>query len=94
MITVGMNYKVLPGKEKTFEDAFVNVLEVMKTSAGHTLSHLYHDVHEAGSYLIVSEWNDQAAFDAFVKSERFAKVVSWGREQILSARPSHKVYAS
>lgn len=94
MITVGMNYKVLPGKEKTFEDAFVSVLDVMRTSSGHTSSHLYHDVHESGSYLIVSEWNDEAAFNAFVKSERFAKVVTWGKEQILAGRPSHKVYPS
>jgi heme-degrading monooxygenase HmoA len=92
MITVGMNYKVLPGKEKVFEDAFVNVLEVMRTSAGHTTSQLYKDVHENNSYLIVSDWNDENAFNDFVKSERFAKVVSWGKEQILAGRPSHKIY--
>jgi heme-degrading monooxygenase HmoA len=94
MITVGMNYKVIPGKEKTFEDAFASVLEVMKTSAGHTRSNLYKDVHESNSYLIVSDWNDEDAFTGFIKSERFAKVANWGKEQILMGRPSHTIYKS
>jgi heme-degrading monooxygenase HmoA len=42
--------------------------------------------------LIISEWNDQGAFDQFVKSEAFKKVTNWGKEQILSARPDHTVY--
>ena len=30
MVTIGMNYKMIPGKEKIFEDAFTAVLGVME----------------------------------------------------------------
>ncbi len=92
MVTVGMNYTVLPGKETVFERAFGQVLAVMQAMPGHTLSHLYRDVAAANSYLIVSEWSDKAQFDAFIKSEQFAKVTNWGKEQILAGRPRHQVY--
>jgi len=92
MVTIGMNYQVLPGKEEVFEKAFGAVLNVMKDSPGHTTSFLYKDVNNANSYLIVSEWNDQAAFQGFIKSEAFAKVTNWGKEQILAGRPKHQVY--
>jgi heme-degrading monooxygenase HmoA len=92
MVTIGMNYTVLPGKEGVFERAFEQVLSVMKEMDGHTESHLYRDVGSAQSYLIVSEWSDKAQFDAFTKSEQFARVTNWGKEQILAGRPSHRVY--
>lgn len=92
MVTIGMNYTVLPGKDSVFERAFKQVLQVMKDIPGHTESHLYKDVDKPMSYLIVSEWNDQAQFDAFVRSEAFAKVTNWGKEQILAGRPRHQVY--
>ena len=94
MVTIGMNYRVLPGKEAVFERAFGAVLEALTKAPGHTASRLYHEVGEAGSYLIVSEWNDKPAFDEFVGSEAFRKVTNWGKEQILSQRPSHQVYGS
>jgi heme-degrading monooxygenase HmoA len=94
MVTIGMNYQVLPGKEPVFERAFNQVLEVMGQDGGHTHSYLYRDVNQPSSYLIISEWSDEGAFQAFVKSEAFAKVTNWGKENILSARPSHKVYTS
>jgi len=92
MVTIGMNYQVLPGKNEVFEKAFTAVLEVMKDSPGHTRSFLYKDVSNAQSYLIVSEWNDQTAFGVFTKSDAFARVTNWGKEQILAGRPSHQVY--
>ena len=92
MVTIGMNYQVIPGKGEVFERAFSSVLEVMKASPGHTASNLYKDVHLANSYLIISDWNDKQAFDTFVKSEAFAKVTNWGKEQILSGRPKHQVF--
>jgi heme-degrading monooxygenase HmoA len=92
MVTVGMNYSVVPGKEETFEKAFRAVLNVMKAMPGHSHSHLYRDVDLPGSYLIISEWNDQSAFDAFVRSEQFAKVTTWGKEQILTERPKHQIF--
>jgi heme-degrading monooxygenase HmoA len=94
MVTVGMNYQVLPGKEEIFEKAFKGVLGVMKEMPGHVASHLYKDVDTVNSYLIVSEWNDRNAFDGFVRSERFASVTNWGKEQILAGRPKHQVYTS
>lgn len=94
MVTIGMNYTVLPGKEQVFERAFGQVLTVMKEMPGHTISHLYRDVAAGSSYLIVSEWSDKAQFDAFIKSEQFAKVTNWGKEQILAGRPKHQVYTN
>ena len=94
MITVGMNYVVLPGKEETFEVAFRGVLKAMQKQAGHTESRLWKDTDDPHSYLIVSEWSDRAAFDAFVHSESFQKIASWGREQILAGRPRHQIFES
>jgi heme-degrading monooxygenase HmoA len=92
MITVGMNYKVLAGKETIFENAFRGVLKAMAGVQGHQVSHLYRDVDEPRSYLIVSEWESRGTFDAFVASDTFKKVVSWGKEQILAERPRHEIY--
>ena len=92
MITVGMNYEILEGKEAIFEKAFASVLQVMKEMEGHQRSFLYKDVNKPNSYLIISEWSDKEAFNVFIRSERFAKVVSWGREQILASRPRHQIY--
>lgn len=94
MITVGMNYEVLKGKEKIFENAFEGVLKLMKTLAGHKDSKLYQDVHHAGHYLIISEWDSESTFQSFIGSEQFAKVVDWGKGQILSARPRHRIFQS
>jgi len=92
MITIGMNYKVLPGKEDHFERMFNNVLHGLETVTGHGKSALYRDVNALQSYLIVSEWASEDAFRAFVLSERFKSVVEWGKENILADRPVHTVY--
>ena len=92
MITVGMNYKVLQGKEVQFEKVFENVLQSLQTTAGHAKSALYKDVQDVQSYLIVSEWSSEDAFQTFIQSDQFKKIVNWGAEQILSGRPVHTVY--
>lgn len=92
MLTVGMNYQVLEGKEKQFEDVFAAVLKVMDEMDGHTRSSLYCDVFKPGQYLIVSDWSDRSAFDAFIASERFRNVADWGKQQILAGRPTHEYY--
>lgn len=92
MVTIGMNYKMIPGKEKVFEDAFTKVLGVMNEMEGHSKSFLYCDVNDKQSYLIVSEWNSEDAFNAFIQSDKFKNVVNWGKENILAGRPSHTVY--
>ena len=94
MITVGMNYEVREGKDQPFEKKFALVLEAMEGSEGHVRTQLYKDVFKDRSYLVVSEWSQQPAFDAFVKSEAFEKVTDWGQANILAARPAHKVYDS
>lgn len=94
MVTVGMNYAVIPGKEKNFESAVNGVLDAMKQDASHLKTNLYRSVSEEGTYLIVSEWTSREAFQAFARSPLFAKVTTWSAEQILARRPSHTFYES
>ncbi len=92
MITVGMNYDVIEGKQDEFEKVFGKVLEIMGKMDGHSETHLYTEVGKANQYLIVSDWSDEAAFKAFIASEQFANVTDWGKEQILAGRPKHEIY--
>jgi len=92
MVTIGMNYNVLPGKEETFEKAFKKVVHAMGGIDGHSDTHMYRNIDIAQEYLIVSVWSDKGAFDAFIASDTFRKVANWGKEQILAGRPRHEVY--
>ncbi len=92
MITVGMNYHVIPGKQQDFEEKFAAVIGALKSAAGHTSSVLWKDTADDASYLITSEWSDEQAFRDFIASQAFKDVTNWGKEQILSGRPQHKVY--
>jgi len=92
MITIGMQYEVVPGKEEEFEKGFVAVLDHLKKVDGHVESHMYEDVQSVGSYLIASEWKTQEAFNAFLHSAEFKAVTSWGKAEILRSRPKHKIY--
>ena len=92
MITVGMNYHVLPGKQQDFETKFAGVVAALKAAQGHTSSTLWRDVADDASYLITSEWSEEQAFTDFIHSQAFRDVTNWGKEQILSGRPQHKIY--
>ena len=92
MITVGMNYHVIEGKQQDFEDKFAAVIDALNAAEGHTSSTLWKDVSDGASYLMTSEWNDETAFTEFIRSEAFRNVTNWGKEQILSGRPQHKIY--
>ena len=92
MITVGMDYKIIPGKDEEFVAVFKKVLGIVNDMAGHGDTHLYRDVFSAHEYLIVSQWSDEAAFNAFIKSDRFKNVTDWGTSNVLAARPRHEVY--
>ena len=92
MITVGMDYKIIPGKDEEFTKVFAKVLGIMKDMPGHAETHLYRDVYSEHDYLVVSEWTDEAAFDAFIKSDRFKGVTDWGKENVLRSRPKHEIY--
>lgn len=93
MITVGMNYKVLPGKEDAFKNMFRAVLKVMGDMPGHTRSTLCVEVDDPTSFVILSDWSDKGAFEGFIASDQFRKVANWGKEKVLAARPSHEYYA-
>ena len=92
MVTIGMNYEVLDGKEQTFEHAVTNVIHAMRNVDGHEQSWLFKDVHHARRYLILSQWRDKASFDAFLGSQAFKNVTTWGKENVLAGRPHHEIY--
>jgi heme-degrading monooxygenase HmoA len=92
MITVGMNYHVIEGRQQDFEQKFAAVIDALEAAEGHTSSTLWKDVADQASYLITSEWSDEQAFQDFIRSDAFRNVTSWGKEQILSGRPQHKIY--
>lgn len=92
MVTIGMNYEVVPGKEGTFEKSFEAVLTAMAGMPGHSASYLYRDVKNPRKYLIISDWSQEQAFNDFVRSDTFAKVTTWAKAEVLIGRPTHKVY--
>ncbi|MBW2315217.1 MAG: antibiotic biosynthesis monooxygenase [Deltaproteobacteria bacterium] len=94
MVTIGMNYNVLPGKEEVFEAAFSSVLDAIEAADGHDHSRLYKGVGGGpnADYLIVSRWGSEQAFKDFTASAAFKKVTNWGAENILAGRPSHTTY--
>ena len=47
---------------------------------------------EDASNLITSEWSDGQVFQDFIDSQPFKDITNWGKEQILSSRPQHKIY--
>jgi heme-degrading monooxygenase HmoA len=93
LVTIGMNYFVIPGKEQVFEDACAKVIQTMEDIGGHETSSLYRQVAEGEPvYLIVSRWKDETAFKQFIASDAFKKVTNWGALNILSGRPQHTTY--
>jgi heme-degrading monooxygenase HmoA len=94
MVTVGMYYDVIAGKDALFRAKFQEVLACLEVIPGHTRSFLYQRVDDPGSYAILSEWESRQAFLDFVRSDVFRQVTSWGREQVLRRAPQHKIYPS
>jgi heme-degrading monooxygenase HmoA len=94
MVTIGMDYHVLGGKEAVFEGACRKVLDLMREADGHDDSQIFRriDGGENAQYLIVSHWSDEDAFSRFIASDRFKKVTSWGLANVLAGRPSHTTY--
>lgn len=92
MVTIGMNYRVRPGKETIFEDAFRKVVKAMDGIEGHTQTHMFRQLDDPFHYLIMSQWSKKEAFDAFVGSQTFRNIANWGKEEILADRPKHEVY--
>ena len=71
---------------------FAGVVAAIQAAKGHTSSTLWRDVADDASYLITSEWSEEQAFTDFIHSQAFRDVTNWGKEQILSGRPQHKIY--
>ncbi len=93
MVTIGMNYFVHEGKGAIFEAACAKVIDLMQSIDGHAESHVYRRVDQgAPVYLIVSRWESDEAFGGFIRSEAFKKVTDWGKQNILTARPTHTTY--
>jgi len=92
MVTIGMNYEVLEGKEEIFEKAFAKTLATLQEAPGHEASRLYRDVFQERSYAIHSTWSSEERFREFIASDQFAKITDWGKEQVLASRPEHVVY--
>ena len=94
MVTIGMNYDVLAGKEEVFEGACKKVLDVMNGAEGHDDSQIFRrvDRDDSAQYLIVSRWQDESAFNDFIASDAFKKVTSWGLKNVLAGRPRHTTY--
>ncbi len=92
MLTIGLYYDVIPDKAPLFEQKFNEVLELLKGVKGHKQSFLYRRVDDPFSYAIIGEFETQDDFTAFIRSEAFKHVTTWGREQVLRGAPRHKVY--
>jgi heme-degrading monooxygenase HmoA len=93
MVTVGMYYDVLAGKEREFEGRFDEVLEALERQPGHVRSVLYRQVKRPNSYAILSEWTAREEFTTFLRSDLFREVTDWGKDSILEGRPRHEIYA-
>ena len=92
MITVGMDYDVVAGKEAAFERKFELVVRAMRGAEGHAHADIFRSVAQARRYMILSRWVSRASFDAFIASDAFAKLTAWGRSGILAGRPTHAVF--
>jgi heme-degrading monooxygenase HmoA len=91
MLTVGLYYDVVPGKENIFENMFGSVIDTIKTMEGYVSAILYRRVDKPNSYLIYSEWQNMESFEKFVSSREFSEVKSEG-PQLLVSRPYHRIY--
>lgn len=92
MVTVGMFYDVVEGRESDFEEKFDRVVAVMSDQPGHVRTTLYRQVRGEGNYAILSEWSSREAFQTFVASETFRQVTAWGKAGILAGRPRHRIF--
>ena len=91
MLTVGLYYDVVQGKENDFEEYFRLVVAEIRKKDGFVSALLYKRVDKPGSYLIYSEWRDRESFEEFIKSREFSGAKEGGADMLMG-RPSHKIY--
>ncbi|BDC17658.1 antibiotic biosynthesis monooxygenase [Acidianus sp. HS-5] len=92
MINVGLYYRVREGHEKEFEEAFLKVVSILKSSdIGFIDAKLYRRVDDPREYLIYSEWKDLDSFRKFTLSNDYKETTTYGKT-ILEGRPYHRIY--
>ncbi|KJE48830.1 MULTISPECIES: antibiotic biosynthesis monooxygenase [Acidiplasma] len=92
MINVGLYYKVKQGHEKDFENAFGNVVKLLKSSdVGFLDGKLYKEVDCPREYMIYTEWKDIDSFKNFLKMKEYNQTVDYGKT-ILESMPRHKIF--
>jgi heme-degrading monooxygenase HmoA len=94
MINIGLYYKVKPGREKEFENAFMGVVSLLKGSdLGFLGGKLYREVGDPSEYMLYTEWQGIDSFKRFMSSEEYAKTVEFGRT-IIQGQPRHKIFGA
>lgn len=68
MIRATLTMKVHPGREDEFEATWAAVADVTSRTAGNVRQTLLRAGDEASTFVIVSDWADRAAFEAFERS--------------------------
>nr|AAO13707.1 RNAse [Sulfolobus acidocaldarius] len=91
MINVGFYYKIKKGHEKEFEEKFLEIVKILKTTnSGLIEAKLYRSVEDPTEYLMYTEWKDLDSFRNFILSEGYKNTVSYGKT-ILDGKPTHRV---
>jgi quinol monooxygenase YgiN len=93
MIVVRIMLKVKPESQTHFARAIRENIRESRKFEGCQHFDLFSHNHEEHSYLLYQEWESQASFDAFRKSDYFEQS---GREiiQLLEAKPEAAYYHS
>ena len=72
MLGVLATLKVQSGKEREFEQAFLEMREaVIKNEPGNKLYDIFRDPKNPGTYIVMEEYVDKEAQDAHGKSDHF-----------------------
>lgn len=92
MVTVGMEYRVLPEKQDEFQGVFEEIRALMAKADGHTETRLFREVSDPQTFYILSHWKSEDAYHAFVRGEAFDQVLTGDHGKILAERPHHQIY--
>ena len=88
---IAMNrFQIAPGQEDAFEEAWRRRESHLDGVPGFLSFWLLRGPE--GDFISCSRWESEAAFNAFVASDAFKKVTSWGKQNILAGPPRHTTY--
>lgn len=71
MIAVSNRIRVHPDFFEAFEERFRNRAGLVETMPGFVRSHILRPLHPEQPYVVVTYWENHAAFDAWRQSEAF-----------------------